>query len=392
MSDHLLKVYNQLPITFERGEGAWLFDAEGNKYLDAYAGIAVTILGHNHPVITKVIQEQASKIMHESNVVQIPQQIELSNILASIAGMDCQVFFNNSGAEAVETVIKLARLYGHSKDVINPKIVVMEKAFHGRTLATIFAGGSAKAQEGFGPPVQGFVRVKYDDADVIEAAIKADKEIVAVLLEPIQGESGVNVPSADYLVKIREICDKYKVLMLLDEVQSGMGRTGKFFAHQHANILPDAITMAKGLANGLPIGACIIRAPYCDLFKQGSHGSTFGGNPLCCATAVATVQELQKNKLHENAAKQGKKLIEGLTKSLAGNKNVVEVRGKGLMIGIQLSKECREILPIALKHNIIFNIANLNTIRLLPPLILDDEQTQRIIDVIPQLINEFSPG
>jgi acetylornithine aminotransferase len=385
----LLGVYNQLPIQWEHGEGVWLFDTNGNKYLDAFCGIAVTGLGHNHPAVTATIQSQAAKVIHASNVVQIPQQMELADRLVELAGMDAKAFFNNSGAEAVETLLKLARLYGHSKNIEIPKIIVMEGAFHGRTIATIFAGASAKAQAGFEPAIHGLVRVKFNDAAAIETALKLDKDIVAVLVEPIQGESGVQVPSDDYLNKVRELCDKYQVLMLVDEVQCGMGRTGTFFCHEQNKIKPDAISLAKGLANGVPIGACIIRAPYCDLFKVGSHGATFGGNPLSCAAAITTVNEIISHKWYENAAKQGKKINDSLRKSLAGNKHVVDIRGKGLMLGVQLDKECRDILTLALKHGIIFNIANLNTIRLLPPLIIDDVQTQMICDLIPQLINEY---
>jgi acetylornithine/N-succinyldiaminopimelate aminotransferase len=298
-------------------------------------------------------------------------------------------FFNNSGAEAVETAIKLARLYGHSKNIANPKIIVMNGAFHGRTMATISAGSNPKSREGFDPLLAGFVRVEFNDINAIEAAVKLDQDIVAVLVEPIQGESGVTPASAEYLPKLRTLCDKQNLLLLLDEVQTGMGRTGKFFCFQHGNIQPDAITMAKGLANGVPIGACIIRKPHCDLFKSGSHGSTFGGNPLSCATAVATVKEIVQHKYYANAAKQGAKIIAGLSKALTGNPHVKAVRGMGLMIGIELDEPCREILPIALKHGIIFNIANLNVIRLLPPLIIQDEQAQMIIDLIPQLIEEY---
>lgn len=389
MENHLLNTYNQIPIHFERGEGAWLYDADGNRYLDAYSGIAVTGLGHNYPAVTQAIQSQAAKIIHASNLVHIPQQEELSNLLAAASGMESRVFFNNSGAEALETIIKLARLYGHSKNIAVPKIIVMEGAFHGRTMATISAGYSKKNQQGFEPLLEGFIHVKYNDPAAIEAAGKADPSVVAVLLEPIQGETGINTPSADYLNKVRAICDKNKWLMLVDEVQAGMGRTGKFFCYQHNDILPDAVTLAKGLANGVPIGACIIRAPYCDLFKPGSHGATFGGNPLSCAAGIATVNAIQQQKIYENAAKQGKKLKDSLTASLAGNKHVKEVRGKGLMIGVQLDRECREILMLALKNRIIFNIANLDTIRLLPPLIIDDAQTQQIADLIPKLIEEF---
>lgn len=389
MSDHLLDTYNRLAISFERGDGAWLFDAVGKKYLDAYSGIAVTGLGHNYPAITKAIQQQAAKLIHVSNLVTVPQQQELSDLLIKTAGMEGKVFFSNSGAEAVETILKLARLYGHSKNIPVPKTIVMEGAFHGRTMATISAGYSAKNQAGFEPLLDGFVRVKFNDAAAIEAAAKADPGIVAVLFEPVQGETGIRVPSEDYLQQVRVICDKYNLLMLVDEVQAGVGRTGKFFCYQHSNILPDAITLAKGLANGVPIGACIIRSPYCDLFKPGSHGSTFGGNPLACTASIVTIREILNKKLYENAAQQGKKIKDGLTKALAGNPHVKEIRGKGLMIGVQLDRECREILNIALKHGIIFNVANLDTIRLLPPLIIDDAQVEQIIKTIPILIDEL---
>lgn len=389
MENHLVHAYSPLPVQFERGEGAYLYDTKGNKYLDAYCGIAVTLLGHNNPAVTKTIQTQAAKIIHASNLVEIPQQIELSNMLAALAGFDGEVFFNNSGAEAVETAIKLARLYGHSKQIAVPKIIVMEGSFHGRTMATISAGDNAKSKEGFEPLLSGFVRVKFNDVNALEAAYKADKDIVAVLLEPVQGESGVRVPNDSYLNQVRIFCDENNLLMMTDEVQCGLGRTGKFFCFEHNEIKPDVITLAKGLANGVPIGACIIRKPYADLFKPGSHGSTFGGNPLSCATAITTVNEITSKKLYENAAKQGAKIVAGLQDALAANPHVKEVRGKGLMIGVELDRPCREILLIALKHGIIFNVANMNTLRILPTLNITDEQVQVIIDTIPTLIKEY---
>lgn len=389
MENHLAHTYNPLPVQFERGEGAYLYDTAGKKYLDAYCGIAVTSLGHNYPAVTKTIQTQAAKIIHTSNVVENLPQIELSNMLVSLAGFDGEVFFNNSGAEAVETAIKLARLYGHSKNIAVPKIVVMEGAFHGRTLATISAGDNAKGNAGFVPMLEGFVRVKYNDINALEEAVKADKDIVAVLLEPIQGERGVRVPNDSYLNQVRIVCDQHKLLMMTDEIQAGLGRTGKFFCFEHNEIKPDVITMAKGLANGVPIGACIMRKPYADLFTPGSHGSTFGGNPLSCATAVTTVREIMSHKLYENAAKQGAKILAGLSDALLGNLHVKEVRGKGLMIGVELDQPCRDILHIALKHGIIFNVANMNVLRILPTININDEQAQFIIDTIPKLIDEF---
>jgi acetylornithine aminotransferase len=289
----------------------------------------------------------------------------------------------------VETAIKIARLFGQSKKIASPKIIVMQGAFHGRTMAAITAGDNPKSKEGFDPLLPGFVRVPFNDAAAIEAAIKADRDIAAVLIEPIQGESGIKVSSDEYLKQVRKICDDLQVLMMLDEVQCGMGRTGKFFGFEHAGIKPDVITLAKGLANGVPIGACIIRKPFCDLFKPGSHGSTFGGNPLSCAAGIATLHEIINNKFYDNAAKMGAKIIAGLTEALKSNQHVKAVRGKGLMIGVELDQQCREILPIAKKHGIIFNVANYNVLRLLPPLIINDAQAQQIIDTIPVLIEEY---
>lgn len=389
MENHLLHTYNQLPIQFERGEGSYLYDTTGKKYFDAYCGIAVTLLGHNHPAVTKAIQTQAAKIIHVSNLVEIPEQIELSNVLVGITGMDAEVFFNNSGAEAVETALKLARIYGYSKKITNPKIVVMTGAFHGRTIATISAGENPKYQEGFAPLLPGFVRVKFNDINELEKVVKADKDIVAVLMEPIQGESGIIVSDPSYLNEVRLLCDQNQILMMVDEVQAGLGRTGKFFCYEHSEIKPDVITLAKGLANGVPIGACIIRKPFCDLFKPGSHGSTFGGNPLSCAAGLATLREITGNKLYENAARQGAKIIAGLNDALLGNEHVKEVRGRGLMIGIELDRPCRELLAIALKHGIIFNIANNNVLRILPALNITSEQAQLIIDTIPKVIDEY---
>lgn len=389
MADHTLQVYNRLPVQFVRGEGAWLYDSEGKKYLDAIAGIAVNGLGTNNPVITKTIQEQAEKIIHVSNLVQIPQQVDLSNLIVEKLGYDARVFFVNSGAEAVETAIKLSRLYGHSKGIAEPKVAAMTTSFHGRTMGTISAADNVKCRTGFDPLLQGFVRVLYNDIQALRYAVMADKDIVAVLIEPIQGEAGLKVPAADYLNKVRELCDEFGLLMMLDEIQSGMGRTGKFFCHEHNNIRPDVITLAKGLANGLPIGACIIRAPYYELFKPGSHGTTFGGNPLSCTLGIATINELYRGKWMENAAKQGQKILDGLKAALKDNKHVKDVRGKGLMIGIELDKESRDILPIALKHGMLFNSAGTHVIRLLPPLIIDDQQTAMIIDQVPKIIAEY---
>ncbi len=389
MDDHLLNVYNRIPINFVRGEGCYLYDTEGNKYLDAFSGIAVTGLGHNHPAITKVITEQAQDLLHISNLVEIPEQSALSDLLVEKFAEDARVFFSNSGAEAIETAVKLTRLYGHSKNIDNPKVVVMSKGFHGRTNAAIAAGGSDKVKKGFEPLLPGFLVVEYNNTQALMDAVNADKDIIAVLLEPLQGEGGINVPSPDYLAEVRSICDQNGLLMIVDEIQAGIGRTGKFFCYEHSDIVPDAITLAKGLANGVPIGATLIRAPYHELFKPGSHGSTFGGNPLSCRVASATINEIYASNLLENATKQGEAIINGLRDKLKGNKHVVDIRGKGMMMGIEFDKEVRPMLPILLKHRMITNPAGTHVLRLLPPLIYTDTETELLLDTLPKVIDEY---
>ncbi len=387
--DHLMNVYKRLPITLERGEGVWLWDTDGNQYLDAFSGIAVTLLGHAHPVVTKAITTQASKLIHTSNLFHIASQSALADLLCRLTGLS-QAFFCNSGAEAVETALKLIRLYGHQKGIEFPHVIVMGGAFHGRTLATISAGGSKKSQEGFDPLVPGFVRVPYNDIEAIKNAKSSNPNIAAVLLEPVQGESGIRVPSEDYLLKIREICNQNGWLMAVDEVQSGLGRTGTFMTYQAYNILPDILTLAKGLANGVPIGACLASEAVAGLFKPGNHGSTFGGNPLATAASLATIQEIESKKLWENAKTQGENLLKGLQAKLKNHPNVKEVRGKGLMVGVELDKPCRDILLLALKKGLVFNIANDTVIRILPALIFNSEHIQKIIDTIPILIDEWA--
>lgn len=387
--DHIMNVYRRLPVTFERGEGVWLWDTEGNQYLDALSGIAVCNLGHAHPAVTKAIQIQAGKLLHTSNLYQIANQKKLAEVLCRLTGLD-KAFFCNSGAEALEAALKLTRLYGHSKGIDVPHIIVMTGAFHGRTLATLSAGASKKNQAGFEPLEQGFIRVPYNDIDAIEAAAKTHNNIVAVLVEPVQGESGINVPNEDYLSQIRKVCDKHHWLMILDEVQTGIGRTGTLFAYQAYDFLPDILTSAKALANGVPIGACLAKEVVANLFKPGSHGSTFGGNPLATAAALATLQEIETHKLWENAKKQGETLLEGLKVKLKNHPHVKDVRGKGLMIGVELDQPCREILLLALKKRILFTVCNETVLRLLPPLIIEDEQIQHIINILPPIIDEFT--
>lgn len=348
----------------------------------------MTGLGHAHPVVTKAIQSQAAKLLHTSNLFQIANQIALANTLARLTGMS-KAFFCNSGAEAVETAIKIARLYGHQKEIAFPHIIVMNGAFHGRTLATISAGGSAKAQAGFEPMVQGFVRVPYNDIHAIERTAAERNDIVAVLVEPIQGEGGIVVPDANYIATIRKICTENNWLLILDEVQTGMGRTGSLFMYQAQKILPDILCIAKGLGNGVPIGACLATGIAADILKPGNHGSTFGGNPLACAAALATLEVIEKNALWENAKKMGDLLLHGLKERLKNNEHVKDVRGKGLLIGIKLDKPCREILNLALKKRLLFNITHDTVIRLLPPLITTEKEVQIILDTIPALIDEF---
>lgn len=390
MTDHLMNLYKRLPVAFERGEGVWLWDTQGNKYLDALSGIAVTGLGHANPAVVQAIQAQATKLIHSGNIYQIPHQITLGDTICRLSGLD-KAFFCNSGAESVEAAIKLMRLYGHQKGIEEPQIVVMKDSFHGRTMATISAGGSIKAQEGFEPLLPGFVRVPYNDIPALEKAIKANPNIVGVLVEPVLGESGIIVPDDDYLVKIRALCDQYKLLMTLDEVQTGMGRTGSLFAYQaYPKLLPDVLCLAKGLANGVPIGACLATELAASVFKPGSHGSTFGGNPLACAAALATLKEYETHKHWENAKKQGDILLKGLKEKLSNHPHVVAIRGKGLMVGVELNLPCRDILLIALKKGLLFTVSRENVLRFLPPLIIQTEEIQYIINTLPEIIDEFT--
>ena len=389
MTSHIMPTYNRLPIAFERGEGAWLWDENNNRYLDALSGIAVCSLGHAHPAVHKAICQQSEKLLHTSNVYKIANQERLADKLAEKSGMD-NVFFCNSGAEANEAAIKLARKYGHEKGVENPAIIVMEKSFHGRTLATLSATGNSKIQQGFAPLVEGFVRVPYNDINAISQAINNNKNIVAVLVEPIQGEGGVNIPAVDYLNRIRSLCDQHELLMMLDEIQTGIGRTGKFLAFQHNNILPDVCTLAKALGNGVPIGACLARGKAAQLLIAGNHGSTFGGNPLACSAALAVLATLDEENLIEQAQQKGQAIAGGFIKHLQGNKHIVDIRHKGLMIGIELDSPCAELVKSALQQHLLINVTNETTIRLLPPLIIDEQQIKLLVDTLSALITEYT--
>jgi acetylornithine aminotransferase len=387
----LMDTYARLPIAFSRGEGAYLWDTQGNKYLDALAGLAVTGLGHAHPRITAAIAEQAGRLMHTSNLYQIPLQEQLAERLTKIAGMD-RVFFCNSGAEANEAAIKIARLYGHGRDINKPHVVAMEGSFHGRTMATLTATGNRKVQAGFEPLLGGFVRAPYNDVRAIETIAENNDEVVAILVEPIIGEGGILIPDDDYLPALRRICDAKGWLLMLDEVQTGNGRTGRYFAYQHFGILPDVVTTAKGLANGLPIGACLARGVAAETLKPGNHGSTFGGNSLACAAAAAVLDTLHGDKLIERAAELGDRMLNGFKAALAGDNHVVDIRGRGLMLGIELDAPCPNLVKQALAAGLLVNVTHDTVIRLLPPLILSDEQADAIVAGVTKLIKDPAPG
>ena len=333
MSDKLMASYQQLPVAFDKGEGVWLTDQNNVRYLDALSGLAVCGLGHAHPELKRVISDQAGLLLHTSNLYQIPLQQQLADKLTSLASMD-KVFFCNSGAEANEAALKIARLYARKKNISDPVILVAEKSFHGRTLATLSATGNTKIHAGFEPLVPGFMHVPYNNVEVLKQAVTKDENIVAIMLEPILGEGGIVVPDEGYLKNVREICDQNDLLLILDEIQTGLCRTGKWFAHQHEGILPDVMTLAKSLANGVPIGACLARGEAAELIQPGSHGSTFGGNPLAARTALAVLDILANEKLMERAAKLGSEMLAGFKQSLIDIKGVTSIRGKGLMIGL----------------------------------------------------------
>ena len=386
-ASHLMQTYAPQPVAFARGEGAWLWDTEGRKYLDALAGIAVNGLGHGHPVLTKAIADQAKRLIHTSNLFQVPEQEKLAAKLCEVSGMD-NVFFANSGAEANECAIKLARLHGHQRGIENAQIVVMEKAWHGRTLATLSATGSRKAQAGFEPLMGGFIRVPYNDVAAIER-IAENPSIVAVLMEVLQGEGGINIADWDYVRKLRQICDQRQWLLMIDEVQSGMGRTGKWMAHQWTGIVPDVITLAKGLASGVPVGACLARGVAARVFKPGNHGTTFGGGPLVCVAGLTTLEVIERDGLMEKALRLGEVIKKGLAAELAGVAGVKDIRGEGLMLGIELDRPCGEIVRRALGAGLVTNVTNDKVIRLLPPLIIDEAQAKQIVTLLAPLVRAF---
>lgn len=381
-----MSCYQRSPIAFERGTGVWLIDSTGQRYLDAMSGIAVCGLGHAHPEISAVIADQASKLLHTSNLYQIPLQQLLATKLTSLAKMD-KVFFANSGAEANETAIKIARFFGHHQGIEMPTIITTRGGFHGRTIATLSATGNVKLQKNFTPLVEKFIHVPYNNLDAI--ANVDDENVVAVMLEPIQGENGVIVPDQGYLKSVRHICDQNNWLLILDEIQTGMCRTGKWFAYQYEAITPDIMTLAKALGNGVPISACLAKGKAADLLQPGDHGSTFGGNPLASRVGLAVIDVLSRDKLYLNASELGVKMLTAFRDQFAGIEDVISIRGKGLMLGIELNRECTELANMALQEKLLINVAAGNVIRILPPLIIDQDIAQQIVEKIVHLVTTF---
>lgn len=385
MTTAIMNTYGRLAVNFVKGEDCFLIDAQGNRFIDALSGIGTCNLGHCHPRVTEAISHQAETLVHTSNLYHITPQAELAEKLTRISGMD-NVFFANSGAESNEAAIKIARLYGHHNQIKTPSIIVMEHSFHGRTMATLSATGNSKIQQGFGPLLDGFIRVPYDDVEAIKSVALQHDNIVAILVEPVQGEGGLNIPSDDYLTSLRQICDQQQWLLMLDEVQSGNGRTGQYFAFQHTDITPDVVTTAKGLGNGVPIGACIAGGKANGVFSPGNHGSTFGGNPLACAAANAVITTIEQEQLCQNATAMGDLLNRLFSEALAMTNGVVEIRNKGLMIGIELDRDCPELVQQALEQRLLINVTAGNVIRLLPPLTITPQIAAEVVEVLTPLI------
>ena len=387
-SQYQMPFITRLPVAFVRGEGVWLWDDKGNKYLDALAGVAVCGLGHAHPAVTAAVCDQAGKLIHTSNWYDIPLQEALAERICRLASMD-SAFFCNSGAEANEAAIKLARLYGHNRKVVNPAIIVTEGSFHGRTLATLSATGNRKIQAGFEPLVQGFYRVPYNDLASIRQVADHHAEVVAILVEPIEGEGGIAIPDPGYLKGLRKICDERGWLLLLDEIQTGLCRTGKWFACQREGVVPDVLTLAKGLGNGVPIGACLARGAAAAVFQPGSHGSTFGGNPLACRVALAVLEVLETGKYERRAEQLGERLRDGFKQRLAGVAGVRDIRGMGLMLALELDRPCKELMTDALARGLLINVTAEKVVRLLPPLILSDDEAERLVRDLSEVVRAF---
>jgi acetylornithine/N-succinyldiaminopimelate aminotransferase len=385
----LMQTYARLPVTFSHGEGIYLYDTEGRRYLDAISGIAVTGLGHAHPAVTAAIRDQADKLVHTSNLYRIEAQEQLAGMLTGVAGMD-NCFFCNSGAEANEAAIKLARLYGHRRDVDKPAIVVLEGAFHGRTLATLSATGNRKIQAGFEPLVTGFIRAPRNDTEALRQIAANNPDVVAVLAEPIQGEGGIQMLTGEYLRELREICDQHGWLLMLDEVQTGNGRTGTYFAYQGMGFTPDVVTTAKGLGNGVPIGACLARGTAADVLRAGQHGSTYGGNPLVCSAGLAVVGTITEHQLGANATAMGQLIADTVAADTVASSQIREIRGRGLMLGIELVRDCGELVERGLEAGLLLNVTAGNTLRLLPPLVIDEQETRKLAAGVLELIRGFA--
>lgn len=390
MSQHLMNTYGRQPVAFTHGKGVWLYDEAGNAYLDALSGVAVNGLGHAHPKFVAALNEQISRLIHVSNIYQINEQAHLADKLAALSGMD-KVFFCNSGCEANEAAIKIARLYGHNKGIDQPEIVVMESSFHGRTLATLSATGNRKTQAGFEPLVTGFIRVPFDDIEAVKHVAEHHPNVVAVLVEPVQGEGGIHIPSdmKAYLEGLREICDAKGWLLMLDEVQSGIARTGTWFAFQHTTITPDVMTLAKGLGSGVPVGACVAKGVAAETFTPGKHGSTFGGNPLATAAGAATLSIIEQEALRENAEQMGQVIHQLFAEALKDESGVVQIRNAGLMIGIELDRPCADLVKLALEQKVLINVTAEKVIRLLPPLIIREDEAKELVSRLVPLIKKF---
>lgn len=389
MSSAISNTYGRLPVAFTHGKGVWLWDTNGRRYLDAMAGIGVSCLGHDHPKLVAAISEQAARVIHTSNLYQVPQQEALAKRINEIANTT-EVLFGNSGAEANEAAIKLARYYGYKKGNDLPTIITMESSWHGRTLGTLAATDSEKARTGFGPLPEGFVKVKYNDLEAVRSAGDKEPRVVAVLLEVLQGEGGIRPSDIAYMKGLRKLCDERGWLMMIDEVQSGIGRTGKWLAHQWADILPDVIVLAKGLGGGVPIGAIAARGPAAGVLGPGTHGTTFGGSPLVCAAGLATLGALESEKLLENAATVGAHLKAGLENALKGTPGVIEVRGQGLMLGIELEKPCGVLVGRALEAGLLINVTRDRVVRMLPPLLINKSEADEIVKILVPLIKAFN--
>jgi acetylornithine/N-succinyldiaminopimelate aminotransferase len=387
-SPHTMNTYGRLPIALSHGDGVHVWDVNGKRYLDALAGIAVNTLGHNHPKLVPALQDQVAKIIHSCNYYHVPNQEKLAAKLVELSGLS-NVFFCSTGLEANEAAIKLARKYGHDKGIERPEIVVYEKAFHGRSIATLSATGNEKVQKGFGPLVEGFIRVPLNDIEALKKATAGNKNVVAVFFETIQGEGGINEMRSEYLRQVRELCTQQDWLLMIDEVQCGMGRTGKWFAHQWAGIVPDVMPLAKGLGSGVPIGAVVAGPKAANIFQPGNHGTTFGGNPLAMRAGVETIRIMEEDGLLENAARVGTHLRNALQRELGGLKGVKEIRGQGLMIGMELAKPCGVLTQRAADAGLLISVTADNVVRLLPPLIMTEAQAEEVVALLAPLVKAF---